>query len=954
MIVKAGSTNVSVYYYIVQDASGTSPGEPATGLLFSDIETGGSASYARQGAARTDLTLITLASASAAHADGGFILVDDTNMPGLYRCDYPDAAFTTGVDQVFLQIVVASSNNAVAAPISIIIDDSVDQTGDSYARIGAAGASLTDLGGMSTAMKAEVNAEADTALTDYDGPTNTEMEARTLVAASYFDPAADAVANVTLVATTTTNTDMRGTDSAATATNLATVDTNVDAILVDTATTIPGQISGLNDVAATDIVSAGAITTLSGAIVNVDLVDTTTTNTDMRGTDSALLAASINLTAGAVDNVTLVATTTTNTDMRGTDSAATAANLATVDTNVDAILVDTGTTIPATLGTPADTDISTDIANVQTSVGNLAVGSSAISTQADSYTLTTGTQSSGTVSDTETLNSVEHQHTDTAGALELYYEFDVGTSGVASEVTIIGRINGANDDLDGIYAYDWVGAQFDRMGDYEGQNGTANNTTLVSLLTRHTGTGANIGKVRIRFFAAAGLTSAELFIDQIFASYASVAAETLIFASGVAQSGGNNSIQLASGDVTANDLFRRSKVIIVSGLGIGQEAIITSSVASTDTLTVTPTWLTNPDSTSVYEVIPAQAHSTVRNGGYDNAMVYVDSSSGNTGSERGVDGTTTNPVNNLTDAFAIAAQEGLTSISIYPGSAVTLPSAATGLSFAGSNYTVALGGQDIGDCEFNGASQVTGIGVNASGNPPTFILCGIGSVTLPPSNGFQCGFFGTFTIGTAGSFTWGGCASLLGLGLTIDYDATDALDASSFDLQSWGGGSVTIQNGGRGTGTYALRMNGMGELIVESNCVLGTSVDLHGNIELTDNGVSTAVNVEANISNLPTTAEFEVRTPTAAELAYIVANSATAVPVTFTSGTTTTAVLNLVDGSAAEATDNDYYNGRLLVFTSGNLEHVVTDITDYVASTATATFTAVPNSVTSGHTARLI
>ncbi len=63
----------------------TSPGEPVTGLLFSDIETGGSASYARQGAARVDLTLITLASASAAHADGGFILVDDTNMPGLYR-----------------------------------------------------------------------------------------------------------------------------------------------------------------------------------------------------------------------------------------------------------------------------------------------------------------------------------------------------------------------------------------------------------------------------------------------------------------------------------------------------------------------------------------------------------------------------------------------------------------------------------------------------------------------------------------------------------------------------------------------------------------------------------------------------------------------------------------------------------------------------------------------------
>jgi len=48
---------------------------------------------------------------------------------------------------------------------------------------------------------------------------------------------------------------MRGTDSAATAASVA----------------------ALNDVAATDIVSAGAITTLTGAVVNVDLVDTIAT-----------------------------------------------------------------------------------------------------------------------------------------------------------------------------------------------------------------------------------------------------------------------------------------------------------------------------------------------------------------------------------------------------------------------------------------------------------------------------------------------------------------------------------------------------------------------------------------------------------------------------------------------------------------------------------------------------
>jgi len=45
----------------------------------------------------------------------------------------------------------------------------------------------------------------------------------------------------------------------------------------------------------------------------------------------------ISATGGAVDNVTLVDTTTTNTDMRGTDSAATAASLATAQTAITAI-----------------------------------------------------------------------------------------------------------------------------------------------------------------------------------------------------------------------------------------------------------------------------------------------------------------------------------------------------------------------------------------------------------------------------------------------------------------------------------------------------------------------------------------------------------------------------------------------------------------------------------------
>ena len=96
------------------------------------------------------------------------------------------------------------------------------------------------------------------------------------------------------------------------------------------------DITGFNDIAATDIVSAGAITTLTGAVVNVDTVDTCTTNSDMRGTDDAALAS-----------------VCTETRLSELDEA-TAGKMA---NQVDIIQTDTTTDIPATITTlQADTD----------------------------------------------------------------------------------------------------------------------------------------------------------------------------------------------------------------------------------------------------------------------------------------------------------------------------------------------------------------------------------------------------------------------------------------------------------------------------------------------------------------------------------------------------------------------------------------------------------------------
>lgn len=250
----------------------------------------------------------------------------------------------------------------------------------------------TTLDALNDVSTAQVNAECDTALTDYDASTNAEMiaafteikgatftgstdsleairdrgDAAWLTGAGGSSPTADEIADAVWDETIVTHvaagsfgaknqnlvpSEVLGDYKAdistlATSAALAVVDGNVDLILIDTATTIPNQISGLNDISATDIVSNGAITTLAGAVVNVDTVDVTTLNTDMRGTDSANTI--------APDNASIAAILIDTADLQANQGSwltatgfATSAALSIVDSNVDAILIDTSTTIPA-------------------------------------------------------------------------------------------------------------------------------------------------------------------------------------------------------------------------------------------------------------------------------------------------------------------------------------------------------------------------------------------------------------------------------------------------------------------------------------------------------------------------------------------------------------------------------------------------------------------------------
>lgn len=80
-------------YVVLVDST---TGLPKTGLVYTDI----TGSYVRAGGSRTAITMATLAAANSAYSSGGFKEVDATNQPGLYRIDWPDAMFATGVDKV--------------------------------------------------------------------------------------------------------------------------------------------------------------------------------------------------------------------------------------------------------------------------------------------------------------------------------------------------------------------------------------------------------------------------------------------------------------------------------------------------------------------------------------------------------------------------------------------------------------------------------------------------------------------------------------------------------------------------------------------------------------------------------------------------------------------------------------------------------------------------------------
>ncbi len=168
-IIKKGSTDVTRYVMLVD----SSDGSPETAYTITNLDL----QYTRlraAPAAKVDAT--ALAATDSAHSDNQAIQIDATSSPGLYRIDWPDAAFATGVDKVILVVTGAGLHPAVEE-IQLVDYDSEDGVRlgltalPNAAADGAGGLPVSDAGGLDLdtqlANTNEVTAARMAALTDW-------------------------------------------------------------------------------------------------------------------------------------------------------------------------------------------------------------------------------------------------------------------------------------------------------------------------------------------------------------------------------------------------------------------------------------------------------------------------------------------------------------------------------------------------------------------------------------------------------------------------------------------------------------------------------------------------------------------------------------------------------------------------------------------------------------------
>jgi hypothetical protein len=264
--VLIGQTDLTVLVKIV----GTD-GAPETGLTEASIDLAYSRVETDNDVTISDVTPAALSALTDAHTDWGFEEVDATNAPGLYRLDIADAVFASGAWEAVVTITDASGTDFYPVDIGFRLVGQ-DKTAATY--------------------KADLETIKTQAVTCAAGVTVSPFVGNATAAIGV--NASGHVSRVTLTDTTTTNTDMRGTDNAGTAAELAKVPKS-DSNVTWNATALASIQSEANDaLVAYDPPTHAELTTAVAPFAGLVLNDTTIASLGSQ--------TSVVLTAGSADN----------------------------------------------------------------------------------------------------------------------------------------------------------------------------------------------------------------------------------------------------------------------------------------------------------------------------------------------------------------------------------------------------------------------------------------------------------------------------------------------------------------------------------------------------------------------------------------------------------------------------------------------------------------------------
>ncbi len=152
--ILAGAVDQTVDVWIQDSTSTTGAGK--TGLVYN---TSGLVCYYRKGATGT-ATALTLATQTVggAHSDGGFVEIDATNMPGLYRLDLSD---TIVAASGMVTVLLKGATGMAPVALELEVQPSTGKVANTTHLAGTAYASAD----FSSTMKASINTEVVDGLT---------------------------------------------------------------------------------------------------------------------------------------------------------------------------------------------------------------------------------------------------------------------------------------------------------------------------------------------------------------------------------------------------------------------------------------------------------------------------------------------------------------------------------------------------------------------------------------------------------------------------------------------------------------------------------------------------------------------------------------------------------------------------------------------------------------------